>query len=473
MTERSTRENLREWLRELISLFREELEKLSPEEQKVVSSTLEDLSEPCQILVIWAKKPEFQIVLITHLEGLKDRIIEIYGPIESSKLIEYIENKVLKSRLIKLAGRDHIENFLASALRQIQRLYDPLREPLKPFIDGKSRIGPSLPYVVGWIVIGNLQNFSVEKVVNNIIQSIKSHPKKPSPPPKKEKSILEGFGTYVYPPIWVGEAPKPRSFREKVIDPSFRIYKMKRVITETYKNRPLVVSKDGYIAIGENNKWKAQELLNEIMSVLLLRDIPVNMIREIDLGEVKLKETGGMFSWSPLSSRALLYDPFADRLVSMRRVPISEENIRKAIKLAELLTSDKRIKTLLLLYLEAYTHFQNTEYKQSLIMGWVILEDFYIKDLWTSHISKITSDEHRLSKLESWTIDQRLETLNISHVLTDKEFALLMSIKGARNEVVHEGGTPSREVVEECLKFVSRVIQEYIGKYIGMKFSEL
>jgi hypothetical protein len=59
--------------------------------------------------------------------------------------------------------------------------------------------------------------------------------------------------------------------------------------------------------------------------------------------------------------------------------------MRKTIKLAELLTSDDRIKTLLLLFIKAYTYFQNTEYKQSLIMRWVILEEFYIKDLWLQH----------------------------------------------------------------------------------------
>jgi hypothetical protein len=147
--------------------------------------------------------------------------------------------------------------------------------------------------------------------------------------------------------------------------------------------------------------------------------------------------------------------------------------LRKAIKLAELLTSDDRIKTLLLLFLEAYTYFQNTEYKQSLIIAWVLLEEFYIEDLWLQCISKITSDERRLNKLKNWTVDQRLEALHISHVLTDEEYSLLMKIKEARNEAVHEGKIPQKDIVEKCLNLVFRVVQRYIGTYVGTKIHEL
>ena len=103
------------------------------------------------------------------------------------------------------------------------------------------------------------------------------------------------------------------------------------------------------------------------MSVLLICGVPTNVIREGDLGEATITETGGSYSWNPLSSRVLLYEQqyiydYNSYLVG--RILINEENMRKSIKLAEFLTSDDRIKTLLLLFLEAYTYFQNTEYNK-------------------------------------------------------------------------------------------------------------
>jgi uncharacterized protein YutE (UPF0331/DUF86 family) len=464
-------EKLRSWLIELIMYFREEMKKLSIEEQKAVSKSVNDLSEPCQLLVIWAKEPEFQINIITHLNNFKDMLIEIYGPVENSKLIQYIENEVLKSSIIQAIGRELVEDFLANALGDLRYHYNSLMDPLKPCICTKARIRDD-PSTAGWVIIGNLQGYDAKKVASNCIESIVSIARERSTPPREEKVILQGFGTYIYPPIWIGEIPK-RTFKEKVIATSFRVYEGRIVLTETYKNRPLIVMKDGYIAIGESDKQKAQEFLNEIMSILLLRGIPANAVREVDLGTAVFTETSQSFGWSPLSSRALLYERLSDYFVSIRRISINEENMRKAIKLAELLTSDNRMKTLLSLFLEAYTYFQNTEYKQSLIIGWVILEDFYIKDLWTSQVSKVTSDKHRLSKLESWKVDARLEALNISGVLTNEEFALLMEIKDSRNEAVHKGKTPSKEICEKCLKYISKAVQEHVGRYVAMKFSEL
>ncbi|MCP8317239.1 MAG: hypothetical protein H3Z51_10345 [archaeon] len=126
-----------------------------------------------------------------------------------------------------------------------------------------------------------------------------------------------------------------------------------------------------------------------------------------------------------------------------------------------------------MLYLELYTHFMNSEYKQALVIGWVILEDFYLKDLWASHVSKVTSDKDRLSKLASWDADRKLEALNIAHIMTNKEYDLLMGIKDARNSTVHEGKEPRKDIVEECQKLVSKVIREYMGNKLGVVFPRL
>jgi hypothetical protein len=483
-TDELNKEKLKNWLIELVSSFREEFKKLSPREREVVFSSLSDLSEPCQFLVIWAKDPEFQIVLVVRSNNLEDKLIEIYGPIENNKLIEFIENEVFKSRIVEIIGKEKVEISLVTALRNIRSYFDPLMGASKSLFGGRWRIYTNIPfdtpYSVCWIVKGNLQDFNIKGLVANFIEEIKSaaKPSPPSPPspPKEEKIILKGFGTYVYPPIWIGKNLQTISFKEKVMGGSFLANLEKDRIIETYKNRPLVIRKDGYIAIGETNKGEAQELLNEIMSVLLIRGVPTNVIREGDLGETTITETGGSYSWNPLSSRVLLYEQqyiYDYNSYLLGRILLSEENMRKAIKLAELLTSDDRIKTLLLLFLEAYTYFQNTEYKQSLIIAWVILEEFYIEDLWLQHISKITSDGKRLGKLKGWTVDQRLEALHISNVLTDEEYSLLMKIKEARNEVVHEGKMSQKDIVEKCLNFVFRVIQRYIGNYVGTKIHEL
>ncbi|RLG16413.1 hypothetical protein DRN63_04215 [Nanoarchaeota archaeon] len=469
-------ERLKGWILGLIMEFRRQFEKLSPEERDAAPRTLFDLSKPCQALVIWAKDPEFQIVLLTHSTKLEDKLVEVYGPIENIHLINYIEDTVLKSsRIAGSINRKKLEDFIAHMLRRVQRLFDPLRGPLSTRIAGASRLNIT-PYTVGWIVTGGLQNLDKERVARDFIKDIRSSAKKPQlpTPPEKEKILLKGFGVYVYPPIWVGKEPKPTSFRERVWGTSFWIHAREKALVGIYKDRPLIITRDGYIAIGERTKAKARELLNEIMSTLLLCGVNVNTVREIDLGEATFKEGGAEFSWNPISSRAWLYYPETSFIpIFPKRRVITQDKIKNLARLAEILTSDDEIKTILLLLLEAHTYFANTEYKQALLMGWIILEEFYVKDLWLSHISKITSDKDRYSKLARWTVDQRLEALNIAQILTNEEYNLLMKIKNARNNIVHRGETPSKEIVEECLKLAISVARSYIGKHLGAKLHEL
>jgi hypothetical protein len=205
-------------------------------------------------------------------------------------------------------------------------------------------------------------------------------------------------------------------------------------------------------------KSKALELLNEVAAALLLLGVPLHAIREADLGEAVFKERSAQ--WSAPFTGPEDWSPFP-------RLVLDEGKLRGAIRLAELITTDERMRTLISLFHEAYTYFVGTEYKQALIMSWVILEDFYIDGLLSSTISKITSDKDRLSKIKGWNIDQRLEVLNISHAISNEEYALLMEIKRARNEVVHEGKTPKGEVVEKCVRIASEVVQKYIGVYLG------
>ncbi|MEM1583051.1 MAG: hypothetical protein QXK89_11185 [Candidatus Bathyarchaeia archaeon] len=469
------REQLKQWLQNLITAFREEIKKLTSEEQIAVSRSLVDLTQPCQMLVIWAKEPEFQIIFVIHLSELEDKYIEVYGPTENDKLIVFIEEYFLKSPIIKFIGRELVEDFLAHELRIIHNFYGPLKSPPKTSIVSKWLLSPKEQKSIGWLVTGNIQNLDLKETVDGFIKEIISAAKPLQPaPPKEERKILEGFGAYIYPPVWIGEESKPKSFGEKIWGTSFWLHREEKALVSKYKGRPLIVTRDGYIAIGEIERWKALDLLNEIISTLLVCGVEVHAIRDIDLGESLFTESGAKFSWNPISSRAwlhypetLLYHPFPKRAI------LSEEKVSKMIKLAELLTSDSKVKTLLLLFLEAYTYFINTEYKQALILSWIILEDYYIKDLWLSITSKITPNERRQNKLASWKTDERLEALNISHILTNEEYDLLMKIKDARNDVVHEGKIPPKEIVEECLKFASKVTIEFLGRYLGEKLPSI
>lgn len=474
--EMSTNERLRSWLAELATEFREEIQELSAEEQRAASRTLGDLSYPCQFLIVWAREPEFQILLLARMNESDDKSVEVHGPFENAKLVDRIEGEVLSSSLIKTVGIEKVESMFAHLLKSLRRLYDPLLGVPKPHVAEQFPISDN-PYAVAWMILGNLLELDSRKVASECIKAITdaAKPTVPTAQPE-EKVVVEGFGTYIYPPIWVGEMPKPGGLRDRIVGLPLYEYSSERAITEVYRERPIIVTRDGYIAISEKKKPKALEFLNQIMSALLVLGTPVHMIRENDLGAATIKERGFAISYRTFSQRGWLFDQrfSADAVSPSRSRPTVEvEKMKKAIKWAEVFIVNPKVATLLLLHLEARTHFLNSEYKQALVVSWVILEDFHIKDLWSSQIQKRMSDADRLGKLGSWEVDKKLEALDIAGAITSEEYALFMKIKGARNEVVHEGKEPEKEIVERSLEMISTVSQAYVGSHLGTMLSKL
>jgi hypothetical protein len=463
-------EELRAWLAELIKSFREEMEKMPAEVKAAASRAYGNFSPPCQMMVVWAKELEFQIILIAHLEELEDEMIEIHGPMENSSLLGYMEAQVLNSDFIKMIGREKVEWFLAGALRSVRSHYDPLKGPPKPAIPSKAVISLERPYAAGWLVVGSLLSFDAEDVAKECVKEMMSVARAPPSVAAPEgEATLEGFGAYMYPPVWIGGPPKPLSFRERVLEPPIWEYSTQIAIRGTYKGLPFIMLRDGYIAVGSKERAQALEFLNEIAAALFFLGVPVHVIREADVGEAIFKEKRA--TWGPDRLRAWQYYlPFhVFSYLSARQIAIDEEKVRKAIRLAERITANKKVRTLISLFHEAYTYFMNTEYKQALIMGWVILEDFYVDDLLSSALSKMTPDEERLKSLKrlmGWSIDKKLKALNILQAISGEEYASLMEVKKARNEVVHEGKMPKREVVEKCLELVSRVVGGYVKEHL-------
>jgi len=55
-----------------------------------------------------------------------------------------------------------------------------------------------------------------------------------------------------------------------------------------YKERILIIEKDGFIGIGEENKDRALLLLNEIMAIFQFFDYPFHYIRENEVGHISI-----------------------------------------------------------------------------------------------------------------------------------------------------------------------------------------
>ena len=96
----------------------------------------------------------------------------------------------------------------------------------------------------------------------------------------------------------------------------------------------------------------------------------------------------------------------------------------------------------------------------------MISEEFYVNELWRERILGVASGD-RKARLRRWTVDRKLEALNIAVMVSDGVYESLRKLKRERNKVVHGGGEPSRDVVDPCLKLVYDVVKDRVSKYLA------
>ncbi len=448
-------ENLREWLEKLILRFREEVAKLPPDKQSILSEGLDDFSEPCQLLLIWLVNPEWQILLIVRSSNLEDGLIEVYGPAEFTRFHELVESKALTSEIVKQAGKENVELNLALA--------ENFDIPSSIISDGpkiitKRRVSQS-PYASLWLIRGNISHLNIREEVDKLIKDITV----PTNSDHVEKIILEGYGAYIYPRIWIGEFPPPTNFGERVLGRHPLSVIPKVVFQDKYKGRTLIARQDGYLGVEGKDKTVALDILNEIMSFLFYNDISNIHVMEYELSEFSLNEDHQFnmnFNFRLPRYREHLQKMLAgpiERLINLYPLGttrIDEERFNEIIRMAERVMSDRKVKACLKHLHNAHIYFGNQDYGTSFLMAWMVIEGIYIRDLKSKY------------NLPNTSLDRLLKILREKSILSNIEYEVLDKFRQIRNSLVHEGKTPTAGETEDCLRLTKNIVKKYVDELL-------
>jgi hypothetical protein len=335
-------------------------------------------------------------------------------------------------------------------------------------------------------VTGNLAKASPQALALEIIDGAKKQAEfvgktgqpasSPLPSPR-----ISAHGGFIFPPVWIGKAPK-RTFVERLS----RMPMFPREAYEgTYKDRMLIADQDGFLAMAEGDRLKAAALLNEIMAVRLLDGKPTYALRELEVIETHIDPeekritSKGVSSLSPRSS---IMDEWLRESwhVTPRAEVVSMEDMDEWLRKAERVTQSAPASETLRFLLEAYTHFQNSDYLESFVLSWLIVEkDVYSR--WDRYLGDKSIQGSRKGKLENpgvWTADVVIEELSLSGEISSNDYNKLMSMKTVRNNIIHKGERVSKEQADELLELALEIVRnETIGidkKYTqGLNLSEL
>jgi hypothetical protein len=138
--------------------------------------------------------------------------------------------------------------------------------------------------------------------------------------------------------------------------------------------------------------------------------------------------------------------------------------VQEAVKKAEIVAQNVEVKSYVLSYLDAKTHFSIEQYKTSFLLAWIVLEK-YIDSLWSSTLVSRNVSGKRLGKLAKsmlWTIDDKLEVLNLLGGITNERYFELVRLKEIRNKIVHKERIVTSQETEECLRFALDILKDVV-----------
>ena len=471
-------EGITVWLRDFITEFRKEAKKLSKEARSRVSN-LDDFFPPCQVLLLWFQDVKLQYLICTHDSSRSDLEIETEGPIHTYEAVDRMDS-ILKdpkwdrelTEEEKKYGFDKTITFSSilesSFLNMIQEIRNqPFQKPPATSSVGMKRLLISRDFL--WNIYGNIAKMDKTKMITKILEQAKKEATgarvKPLTPPPPPKPFIKSCSTYSYPPIWVGKLPR-RTFTEKA---HHAFIFPKKALDLRYKDRVVIISEDGLIAMGEEKIPKATRMLNEIMATFLLMGFEASAVRELEVCDAKIDPSSLTITrWgtrvdTPRTQLAHFFPQ--QRLMLESRTEIGKDDLISVIEQAERISQDPDISDFLAFFLEAHTHLKNSEYSQSFIMSWVIVER-QMYWLWKKFLKEEQIPSKRRKKLTFpaiWTIDFVLEGLNLGGQLSKEDYIDLMSLKEKRNAIIHDGESTTFEEAEKCFKIAKDIVKQRSG----------
>ncbi len=208
-------------------------------------------------------------------------------------------------------------------------------------------------------------------------------------------------------------------------------------------------------------------VLNEIMAVALLDGNPTFAFREFETGSttidpetkhIRMKVASALSVKAPLISEQ--FRPNSPGFLGRKVIPT--EQLRRWVSAAEKIAQDQDLSESVVFLLESYTHLLNSEYLESFVLSWVIVEKHLYK-VWEHFLKDEKLHRDRREKLANpvvWSADSVIETLNLVGQLSLDEYAGLMRLKKLRNDIIHVGERVSKKEADEALEVSLRIVKK-------------
>lgn len=463
-----------------IEEWRQKFDSMSIEERQRVTN-LDQFSSPCQLEVIWLRSKQldldFQLWIVTHFENEPDTEVFVHGPIESEDAQEALAtipestryNRPLpeEARYIGVKSyRGLVEGHVLGLIREfrkaaVHQIWSSVHS--QPAVQMKQWLSRD---AFIWVVRGSPETLDYKAIIENIVSGARPvvEPQRPTQPKPEAKEKTKGFGTYIYPHVWIGSRPAP-SFRQQVTDQMydamrFAIRPSEPVFVRQINNTYVLVTNDGFVAIGLQDRREAMRAINTFMALLTLEGIPAFAVSDSELGDVTLDEKGiGQSNMAIVLPRMQPLNP----LLAMQRwelelMPVIEtKKVERLWQDALDAFKDETLTSLLEIFEQAYTHFQRGEYTQTVLLAWIFVEKW--SNSLQSQLKKEAYPDITNSRRQIYSVFEFLPFLKQVGYADKSLVDELRRLSHLRSSVIHRFTEVTKEQAESALLTVLRLLK--------------
>jgi hypothetical protein len=457
---------------EFLEIFREETKSLSRAEGKSFREC-NDFFEPCQIVFVNVQGQSIQYLLVLHQKTRPDKEItvideptwRVFSALEELLKDERWNAKpprpersscIITPRYMQY--RDIVESVLAGIINDVK--YDVFREPILPGLGNRSYIYSRDFFMkVNQFMLTDPRQLVREFLEGHAFASMTGEQKPVKQPVERETA--EGYGIYLYPTTFIGKLEK-KTFMEQVWGRSTWPSEACRC---KYKGRDIIIRDDGFIVIFDDDSLYVLRCLNEIMATGLLLGLPFYSARPSEVAEVSADATSLKLGGWSIVPRGLGYRQHHESHYSYVSnfdpvFQMSAEDIQVLIYVASELASDDKVSGRLSLLGESNTCLASSEYTNSFIIGWMILE-LHLSALWKRYLDKKKVGGRVISKnTEKWNVSYIIESLNLTGLISSEDYRVLIDLRDKRNGVIHRGNSINIDEAEHCFDIASRFLKK-------------
>jgi hypothetical protein len=472
--------NVKELFLNFVEEWRKRFNSMSTEERQRVTN-LDQFSSPCQLEVIWLRSKQldldFQLWIVTHFENEPDVEVFIHGPIESEdaqealatipELTRYNRPLPEEARYIGVKSyRGLIEGHVLGLIREFRRaavhqIWSSVHP--QPAVQMKQWLSPD---AFVWVLRGSPETVDYKTIIENIVSEARRvvGAQQPTQPKPEAKEKTKGFGTYIYPHVWIGSRPVP-SFKQQIADQMydamrFTIRPSKPVFATQINNTYVLATNDGFVAIGLQDRSQAIRAMNTFMALLTLEGIPAFAVSDGELGDVTLDEKGiGQLNMAIVLPRMQPLHP----LLAMQRWELELMSVVEIKKVERLwhdaldAFKDDTLTTLLGIFEEVYTHFQRGEYAQTVLLAWIFVEKW--SNSLQSQLKKEASPDIADSRRQIYSVFEFLPFLKQIGYADKSLVDELKRLSHLRSSVIHRFTAVTKEQAESALLIVLRLLK--------------